>query len=254
MSAEASGTGRSPSFVAPLAPRAPLVGRDRELGVLRAELAGAVAGSGRLALLNGAAGVGKTALTAVLCREAAGAGVAVLAGHCYDGTETPPYGPWLEVAQQARALALPDDAPPVPRLDGATSQAMFFAQARAFVAAATAARPLVLVLEDLHWADQASLDLLRHLAHALATLPLLLVVTYRGDELDRRHPLTALVPQLVREAPTARLDLRPFDADAAGALVRARYDLPAGEAARLAAYLLARTDGNALFLTERLRT
>jgi DNA replication protein DnaC len=54
-----------------------------------AELAGAVAGSGRLALLNGAAGVGKTALAAVLCREAAGAGVAVLADHCYDGTETP---------------------------------------------------------------------------------------------------------------------------------------------------------------------
>src|SRR4051794_16164858 len=124
MSAEASGTGRSPAFVAPLAPRAPFVGRGRERGFLRAELAGAVAGSGRLALLNGAAGVGKTALAAVLCREAAGARVGVIAGHCYDGTESPPSGPWTEVAEQARTLSLPDDAPPLPSLDGATSQAM----------------------------------------------------------------------------------------------------------------------------------
>src|SRR5215218_2712035 len=102
MNAEVDGPGGLPALVAPAAPWAPFVGRDRELGALRAALADAGAGRGRLVLLSGAAGVGKTALAAVLCREAAGAGVPALAGHCYDGGETPPYGPWLEVAQQAR--------------------------------------------------------------------------------------------------------------------------------------------------------
>src|ERR687893_1287623 len=185
MNAEAAGMASLPALVAPAAPWAPFVGRGRELGALRAALVDAVAGRGRLVLLSGAAGVGKTALAAALCREATGAGVAALVGHCYDLSETPPYGPWAEVAEQIPALPLPADAPPWPRLDGATSQGALFAQARACLAAATAERPLVLVLEDLHWADAASLDLLRHLARGLAPLPLLLIVTYRGDELDR---------------------------------------------------------------------
>src|SRR5262249_47901526 len=139
-------------------------------------------------------------------------------------------------------------------LDGATSQADLFAQARDFLAAMAAIRPLVLVLEDLHWADRASLDLLRFLAHRLADLPLMLVATYRGEELDRRHPLAGLVPLLVREAPTARLDLRPLDAEAARALVRERHALAETTVERLAAYLIERTEGNALFLTELLRS
>src|SRR5918997_2117213 len=142
MSTEAAGTGSLLALVASAAPWAPFVGRDRELGALRAALVDAVAGRGRLVLLSGAAGVGKTALAAVLCREAAGAGVPALVGHCYDGGETPPYGPWAEVAEQARALPLPADAPPWPRLDGATSQGALFAQVRACLAAATAERPL----------------------------------------------------------------------------------------------------------------
>ncbi len=65
---------------------------------------------------------------------------------------------------------------------------MLFAQVRTLLVAMTASRPLLLLLEDLHWADAASLDLLRHLARTLAALPRLLLATYRGDELDRRHP------------------------------------------------------------------
>src|SRR5918994_2310433 len=85
-------------------------------------------------------------------------------------------------------------------------------------------------------------------------MPLLLVATYRSEEVDRRHPLAALVPLLVREAPTERLGLRALDTAAARALVRTRHTLTEAEVHRLAAYLIERTKGNALFLTELLRS
>src|SRR5262245_54366462 len=160
--------------VSPTAPP-PLVGRDRELALLRDRLTAAQDGRGSLVLISGEAGIGKTALANALGRQAADAGAHVFAGHCYDRTETPPYGPWREIGR--RIEALPDAAtiPPVPRLDGATDQGDLFAQARDFFASMSTQRPLLLVLEDLHWADRASLDLLRFLAHRLAELPLLLV-------------------------------------------------------------------------------
>ena len=231
----------------------PLVGRSRELGVLHDRLSWACNGRGSLVLIGGEAGIGKTALADVLCREAVEMGVRAVTGHCYDRTETLPYGPWIQIAE--RVEAHPDvNAPLLSGLDDATSQADLFAQARNLLVALSAERPLMLVLEDLHWADSASLDLLRFVAHGLAEMPLLLVATYRGEDIDRRHPLTATIPLLVREAPTERLNLRPLDAAAAEMLVRARYDLAAPVAQQLAAYLIERTEGNALFMTELLRS
>ena len=235
-------------------PQPPLVGRDRELALLHDRLTGACDGRGGLVLISGEAGIGKTALADVLCREAADSGAHVLSGHCYDRSETPPYGPWIEIARRPQALPDAANAPPVPRLDGAASQANLFAQVRDFLVALSAQRPLVLVLEDLHWADSASLDLLRFVARGIEELPLLLVATYRAEEIDRRHPLAALVPLLVREAPTERLGLRPLDTAAAQELVRARHDLAEPAVQRLSAYLIERTEGNALFMTELLRS
>src|SRR5215211_5514808 len=236
------------------APSPPLVGRDRELALLHGCLAATRDGRGGLVLISGEAGIGKTALADALCRDAADSGTHVLIGHCYDRTETAPYGPWIEIARRPQALSDAINAPPVPRLDGATSQADLFAQVRDFLVALTAQRPLVLVLEDLHWADSASLDLLRFIALGIDELPLLLLATYRGEDVDRRHPLAALVPLLVREAPTARLALRALDSAAARALVRARHALAEADVHRLAAYLIERTEGNALFMTELLRS
>src|SRR5207248_1640082 len=108
-----------------------------------------------------------------------------------------------------------------------------------------------------HWADPASLDLLRFLARQTAAPPALLLATYRADELARRHPLYRLLPTLVREGRAARVDLRPLEDEAAvRALVAARYALAgAGEAALLdaveratEAHLLAETpDGGLRF-------
>src|SRR3954462_9610176 len=78
-------------------PAAPLVGRGSERVVLREELATAIAGRGRLILIGGEAGIGKTTLANDLAAEAAQRGALVLTGHCYDLTNTPPYGPWLDL-------------------------------------------------------------------------------------------------------------------------------------------------------------
>src|SRR6185437_6140237 len=99
----------------------------------------------------------------------------------------------------------------------------------------------------------ASLDLLRLLGRNLADVPLLLVATYRADELTRRHPLYQLLPLLVREARATRLDLRPLDEAGLRALV-AHYALPHADAHRLVAYLQERAEGNPFFAGELLRT
>src|SRR5829696_4552084 len=234
--------------------RPPPVGRDRELALLHERLTAARDGRGSVALISGEAGIGKTTLADALCREAADVGAHVLTGHCFDRTETPPYGPWIQIARRVQALSDKANTLSVPRLDGATSQADLFTQTRDFLLALTAERPLVLVLEDLHWADSASLDLLRFIARGIDELPLLLVATYRSEDVDRRHPLAALVPLLVREAPTERLGLRALDSAAAQALVRASHALAEADVHRLAAYLIERTEGNALFMTELLRS
>src|SRR5262249_24984429 len=147
--------------------------------------------------------IGKTTLAEALCAEAAGQGALVLVGRCYDLSETPPYGPWQEALSRAGRLP---GLPPPPDLvgGGATSQAALFAQVRDYLAALTGRQPVVALLDALHWTDPGSLDLMRLLGRQAADLPLLLLATYRADELTRRHPLYALLPALVREARAAR--------------------------------------------------
>ena len=232
-----------------------LVGRTLEQHFLRAELAAATAGRGRLVLLGGEAGIGKTTLARDLAAAAAARGVRVLVGACYDLTNTPPYGPWIDLFE---AAALDRDLPSPPaafvggRVPHVTDQAALFAEAREFFAG-LAAGPALLLLEDLHWADPASLELLRHLAPRLRHWPILLLVSYRGDELTRRHPFAAQLPALVREADGLRMDLRRLDAVALSDLVAARYRLSATDRSRLVAYLDRHAEGNALFTTELLR-
>lgn len=241
----------------PSAP-SPLVGRDRELFVLRQHLGDAFAGRGSLVLIGGEAGIGKTALIETLCREGEAQGSLVLVGRCYDLTETPPYGPWVELLGRFRPA---DGFPTIPSafatrgtIGETTSQGALFHDVHGFLAALAAQRPLLCLLDDCHWADPASLDLLRFLAQSVAAVPMVLMVTYRSDELTRRHPLSILIPTLVRESRATRLDLRRLTDANIGALVTARYPLPEADAARLVAMLDARSEGNPFFLSELLRT
>ena len=237
----------------------PLVGRERELAALRDALASAMAGRGSLVLIGGEAGIGKTALAEWLLPEAQDQGALVLVGRCYDLSETPPYGPWRELfARAPRGEDLPTlpqaVLPAAQRGEALASQDAIIERTQAYLATVVARHPGVLLLDDLHWADSASLDLLRIVARSSAGLPLLLLATYRADEVARAHPLHALLPVLVREARAIRLGLRPLDATAIGAFVAARYGLAAGDHARLTGYLAGRSEGNALFLGELLRT
>ena len=237
---------------------ASLVGRERERALLRERLDAALSGRGGLVLIGGEAGIGKTALAEALGREALDRGARVAVGRCYDLAETPPYGPWREalaaIPRTPTLPPLPEALDPAGRGEAVASQAAVLAGAHAFLAAAAGERPLLLLLDDLHWADPASLDLLRSLARQAPAAPLLLVATYRADELTRRHPLYQLLPLLVREARATQLDLRALTREAIRALVRARYALPEAEEARLVAYLRDRAEGHPLFMGELLRT
>ena len=235
----------------------PIAGRDRELGLLRERLAAAQEGLGSLALIGGEAGIGKTALAEAALASAEEQGFVVLEGHCFDLAETPPYGPWIDLFAHCPASAgvsLPEAFAVRGTVGTVPGQIALFTQVEDFLRTLSARQSVALLLDDLHWSDPASLDLLRYLAHAVSSLPLLILVTYRSDELTRRHPLYALLPALGREAAVARIDLGRLDELAVRELVAGRYDLSAAEAARLSAYVQSRAEGNALFLGELLRT
>src|SRR4051794_19328226 len=205
-----------------------LLERAAELGALEGRLAAVRAERrGRLVLIAGEAGIGKTALVRALCAGAE----RVMWGAC-DALHTPrPLGPLLDMADSA---------------GGALAAAVAGGSAPGALLAALAddlrrPPPAVVVLEDLHWADEATLDVLRLLARRIESVPALVVGTYRDDGLQRGHPLRLALGEMPREA-TDRMRLRPLSPEAVTAL--------AGTAAVDAAELHRRTGGNAFYVTE----
>ncbi|HEX7103236.1 MAG TPA: AAA family ATPase [Nitrolancea sp.] len=234
-----------------------LVGRSHERGLVQRQLSAAQRGSGGLVILSGEAGVGKTTLTRDVCREAAQNGALVLTGQCYDGANTPPYGPWAELLEQIHNLR--ERAPGLsgisePDLSRSTSQAAFFSEIRRFLSAIAQERPLIIVLEDMQWSDPASLNLLRVVARQIITAPILLLMTYRSDEVTREHPLYQLLPVLVREALAVRIDLSPLRDDDVRLLIEHDYHLSRHDAIRLTHYVQAYAQGNPFFVSELLRS
>ena len=193
-------------------------------------------GRGGLVVLSGGAGIGKTSLARDLVGEAIRAGACVLIGHCYDLTVTPPYGPWLELSATYRsAYGMPTlpEAFATGRIEEIGSQAALFADVRTFFAALASIQPVLVVLEDLHWADPASIELLRSLGAGVAAQPILVLVTYRSDELTRTQPLYHQLPSLLRETGGRRMDLHPLAAPDLQSLVHERYSMPKAEEERL---------------------
>ena len=185
-----------------------LLERDDCLGQLRLELADAVGGRGHIALVSGEAGIGKTTLIRRFAEDS-GASVRVLWGNC-DAQFTPrPLGPLWDMATQLHGA--------VPRLmsAGADRGSMFTA-----VLAELRGQPTLAVFEDLHWADDATLDLVGFLARRVSGCPVLLVCTYRDDELGLRHPLRLLLGDLATSQIPSRIVLAPLTEERADPAVR----------------------------------
>jgi len=242
--------------VTQLSARPALYGRDTEIAHLRESLADAIAGQGRLVLVGGEAGIGKTALVEALADHARESGTLVLFGACYELALTPPYGSWSELLRGD----LPDGLPPVPPLAvpagsiGAPSQDVLFTQVLGFFRELAARTPVVVVLEDQHWAEAASLELLRYIARSLRDMRMLVIVTYRDVELSAQSPLYRYLPHFVREARPVRISLRRIANDSIRQLVVDRYELPADDEDRLVHYLDHYAEGNPFFTEELLRS
>jgi predicted ATPase len=234
-----------------------LVGRERELAVLRQHLAAAMEGSGSMVLIGGEAGIGKSTLAETTCREATERGALILVGRSFDRAESAPFGGFIDLfAHYKPADGLPP--PPAPfavrgTVGPVASQALLYTAILDFLTDLTRQRPLVILLEDGHWSDSDSLDLLRFVAREVSALPILLLLTYRSDEITRRDPLYQLLPLLEREARATHLDVRRLAADAVRALVTGRYPLVNEDAERLVVWLEARAMGNAFFTLQLLR-
>ena len=187
-------------------------------------------GHGRLVLVRGEAGVGKTALVRRFADDAAP--IRVLRGAC-DPLYTPrPLGPFLDIAHVTRG-----------ELErAATSGVKPYEVAAALMRELEGVAPSVVVVEDVHWADEASLDVLRIVARRVESLPALIVATYRDDELDRRHPLRRALGELNHGDRTTRLAVERLSPDAVAALAE-----PHGVDADDLYY---KTNGNAFFVTE----
>jgi DNA-binding CsgD family transcriptional regulator len=213
-----------------------LLERDAALRALADGLASAAGGAGRLVLLSGEAGVGKTSVVREFGAAAPGA-PRVLLGGCEPLSSPRPLGPLLDLvprlgAGARQALArVGEGAPATELFDGLLTDLT-----------SNGARPTVLVFEDVHWADEATLDLVRFLARRVARLPVLLVVTHRDDEIGRTHPLAVLLGDLSGLPGIARVSLDRLSR-AAVAELAAGHRVDVGE-------LFEVTAGNPFFVTE----
>jgi DNA-binding CsgD family transcriptional regulator/tetratricopeptide (TPR) repeat protein len=219
------------------------VGRARELGELEAALETVEAGVGATVLVAGDAGIGKTRLASELSTRAREAGFDVLVGRSIDlvGTELP-YQPFVEAL---RPLGDPR------QLDASArgSQLRVFETTLALLADRAASSPTLLVLEDLHWADLSTLDLVVYLAHNVDDRPVLLIATYRADDAASTVRMRRLAVGVRRSGSALVLELGPLEREELAELLEARADHPLSEA--LTDAIAARSEGNP-FLAEEL--
>jgi DNA-binding CsgD family transcriptional regulator len=253
------------------------VGRLRELATLRDSFDQAVAGRGRLVMLAGEPGIGKTRTARELALHADQHGATVLWGHCHEQAGAPPYWPWVQIFRSAlrtgdpgallndvgaRASDIADIVPEIRTLvpdlepsirlqDAAQARFRMFESIRQFIVSLCRRQSALLVLDDLHWADAPSLRLLEFLAPELGDSRLLLVGTYRPTELSRQHPLSDALGGLARTPHMARVNLGGLNAEEVHDFVAVVTGTR--PPAWLATSLHTQTEGNPLFLREIVR-
>ena len=255
-----------------LCPR--LVGRDEQLFALEDALLAAHRGESRLVALGGEAGMGKTRLASELVERAQRLGWTVLWGACSEAELPVPYlavvealGNYLSIQDTARigeslgaarrelAQLFPQlgmDEPAIPVGDPVQAKLRLFEAVVGLLGAVARDQGLLLILEDVHWADSATRELLDHLSRRLTNMRSLLLLTYRSDELDRRHPLAPLLQSWRRSGTAELVTLAPLGRGEIAEMISVILD---GEEVEpgFRELMYARTEGNPFVLEEMLK-
>jgi class 3 adenylate cyclase/tetratricopeptide (TPR) repeat protein len=262
------------SAAAPPPGHAPLIEREPEHAELRRAVDLARAGHGSLLLIGGEAGIGKSRITAEIAAEAESRGMLPLVGHAIDVDAPTPYLPFVEILEQAllgpRAPewlrdALGDNASELSRLVPGIRRIVdnlpppldlppeqvgryLWLSMQEFLERGARVRPLLLVLEDLHWTDESTLLLMEYLAAALEHMPVLILGTYRDVEVDASHPLARTMGGLARRGLVRRVSLNRLTSTGVADMIRglAHEDPPPG----LVEAIYAESDGNPFFVEE----
>ena len=252
------------------------VGHHRELGELKLALDESLIGHGRLVMLVGEPGIGKTRTAQELANYAETRGTQVFWGRCYEEEGAPPYWPWVQAirsyVQQRDAERLQSEMGPgaadiaeivpeirrkltgletPPPLEPEQARFRLFDSITTFLKDAARTQPLMLVLDDLHWADEPSLLLLQFLAQQLADSCILVVGCYRDVELSRQHPLSDTLAQLSREPVFQRQLLRGLELEETELLIQSIGGISPRPS--LVETVYSHTDGNPYFMTEVVR-
>jgi DNA-binding CsgD family transcriptional regulator/Flp pilus assembly protein TadD len=257
-----------------------LIGRTPDLALLQLSLEQVKSGKGQVALLCGEAGIGKSRLVTEIKTEAFAQGFQLLQGNCFPTDLSFPYAPLLDLLRSvfltsstaqvealmgpfAREFAplLPDVIhlfpgltvlPPLPSLDPEQEKRRLFAALAHFFLSQAAERPLLLVVEDLHWSDDTSLELLQYVARRCATQPLLVLLTYRSDEI--RPTLSHWLAELDREHLGQEVALTRLTRSETGAMLGAIFDQGRPVQAEFLDAIYTLTEGNPFFIEEILKS
>jgi DNA-binding CsgD family transcriptional regulator len=254
-----------------------IIGRESELKTLGQALQAAQRAEGHCILMAGEAGVGKSRLLDELRQRAVGQGFVVLQGHCFEQDVSFPYSLWINALRDRFAWSEPSDigkllgplasefvkflpelalilpgVAPTPALDPESEKRRLFEALARFTTHLAGANPLLIVLEDLHWCDEASLDFLRTFTHRVADHPILLIATYRSDE--QPPQLARFLAQANRERGADHLVLAPLTRNQAAEMTRQVLKLERLPGDELLDLIMQRTEGNPFFIEEILRT
>jgi predicted ATPase len=262
------------AFVQAVAGRQAFVGREAESVALDRILEQARNGRGRVVMISGAPGVGKTRIVAEFCIKAERSGATAYVGGCSERDDPAPFLPFVEILEAVLAAApspkafrdalgdeaaevarlmpqltrmFPDIPPPL-KVPPEQSRRLLLSSTTKVIERATLTGPVILVLEDLHWADEGTLALLEHLARSISTMRLMVIGTYRDTELNPAGPLMHSLEGLIRQHLLERTDLRGLSRTAVGEMIRGLAGHEPAPA--LVSLIHSTTEGNPFFIEE----